>query len=415
MTTSSSRAPLLPDWERASGVLLHPTSLPEGRFGSDALRFIDWLADAGQRWWQVLPLGPPDRHGSPYASASAFAGSPTLLAQPDAAVTLTELEEFIGQHWYWAAGWERHGGIGALQDQVRFDREWGRIRRHAADRGIRVLGDLPFYVAPESADLVDHPDLFALDEIAGVPPDDWSATGQLWSNPVYDWRAMRHERFRWWVERFRREQELFDAIRIDHFRGFVAYWSIPRGSATAELGRWRRGPGLDLFDAVRTELGDLRLVAENLGLITPAVESARRRLGMPGTVVLQFVFTDTLLNPPPRTAATDDVVYTGTHDNDTIVGWWNKASVREHANVDRALEEIGLSEPEPQWKMIRLALHHQAAVCMFPAQDLLGLDSSARMNWPGRPDGNWSWRLEPGMLTSELARRLKDETLRAAR
>jgi 4-alpha-glucanotransferase len=342
-----------------------------------------------------------------------------LLAEPNASVSVSELDEYVGEQWYWAGGWARHGRIGALQDQVRFDREWGRLHRHAHERGIKILGDVPFYVAPDSADFVDHPDLFEADEVAGVPPDDWSSTGQLWANPVYDWPAMRQERFRWWVERFRRVHQLVDAVRIDHFRGFVAFWSIPQGSASAEFGRWRRGPGQELFDTIRSELGNLPLVAENLGVITPAVEALRKRMDIPGTVVLQFTFSESLLNRPPVRAAgdatTDDVVYTGTHDNDTTVGWWRTASEGERMGVDRALAELGFSESEPNWKLIRLALHHPADVCMLPAQDLLGLDSNARMNRPGRPTGNWSWQLAPGALTPELARRLREATVRGLR
>lgn len=400
---------------RSSGVLLHPTSLPGGDLGAEAYRFIDWLAAAGQRWWQVLPLGPPDRSGSPYAGLSAFAGNPGLLSRPDAKVSTTELEEFVGNQRYWIGGWTHVGGRGALEDQVRFEREWSRLRHHAAERGIRILGDIPFYVARGGVDHVEHPMFFKEDQSAGVPPDDWSSTGQLWSSPVYNWNAMALDGFHWWIERFRRLYELVDAVRVDHFRGFVAYWSIPNDSVSAEFGTWRRGPGFKLFDAVHRALGVTPLVAENLGLITPAVEHLRQCLGIPGTIVLQFQFSESLMNRPPRQVSGNNVIYTGTHDNDTSCGWWRHASEQERANVDRMLAAAGIIEAEPHWKLIRLALRHPADLCIIPAQDLLGLGSSARMNHPGRAKGNWRWQLSRGMLTVDLARRIKEETLASSR
>lgn len=396
---------------RSSGVLLHPTSLPGGNLGAEAFRFIDWLVSAGQQWWQVLPLGPPDRFGSPYAGQSAFAGNPGLLARPHAKVTTSELEEFVATQRYWAGGWAHAGGRGALENQVRFEKEWSRLRRHAAENGIRILGDIPFYVARDGADVRDHPSLFEESQSAGVPPDDWSATGQLWSSPVYDWHAMRLDGYRWWIERFRRMYELVDSVRIDHFRGFVAYWSVPRDHRTAEIGTWRKGPGVELFHCVQAELGSLSFVAENLGAITPAVERVRNLLDIPGTVVLQFSFSESMVNRPSRNYSTDAVVYTGTHDNDTSRGWWSRANDRERAHVNHALERLGISEVEPHWKLIRLALHHEANLCVIPVQDLLGLGSSARMNFPGRTRGNWHWQLVPGMLSHDLAIRMRDETL----
>jgi 4-alpha-glucanotransferase len=301
-------------------------------------------------------------------------------------------------------------GKDALENQVRFNREWTRVHQHAADNGVRILGDIPFYVARGGVDHHDHPGLFESDQSAGVPPDDWSSTGQLWDSPVYNWQSMQREGYQWWVERFRRMYQLVDAVRIDHFRGFVAYWSVPRESATAEHGVWRRGPGVKIFDAVHATLGALPLVAENLGMITPAVERLRQHLEIPGTVVLQFVFSESMINEQPRGVSTDNVVYTGTHDNDTCVGWWGHASEDERSNVDRALERAGIVEREPHWKLIQLALHHEANVCIIPAQDILGLGSAARMNVPGRLRGNWRWQLAPGMLSHDLALRLRDET-----
>src|SRR5262245_49137117 len=265
----------MPFDNRSSGVLLHPTSLPGGRLGEDAFRFVDWLHDAGQSWWQILPLGPPDDVGSPYRSASAFAAWPGILADPDAEVTEEEVESFVGRHPYWAGNWAAFAGDHALADQVRFAREWSALRGYARKKRVKLIGDLPIYVAPASADHVADPELFLEDAVAGVPPDDWSDVGQLWGNPLYNWHALRATGYRWWIERFRRTFELVDAARIDHFRGFVAYWAVPAGAKTALEGGWRRGPGHDLFDAVRAELGELPLIAEDLGVITPAVDRLR--------------------------------------------------------------------------------------------------------------------------------------------
>jgi 4-alpha-glucanotransferase len=379
------------------------------------MRFIDWLNQAGQRWWQILPLGPPDRYGSPYAARSAFACSPALLAKPDSRVTTSEVDEFLGEHAYWAEGWSRYGGRGAIENQVRFEREWSQLRTHARERGVQILGDMPFYVARNSADQREHPDLFDADRAAGVPPDDWSATGQLWGNPTYNWRAMRKESFRWWIERFRRTFQLVDAARVDHFRGFVSCWSVPYGNLTAEDGSWRRSPGRELFEAAESELGRPRLAAENLGLITPPVAQLRLDLRIPGTIVLQFVFADAMVNQQRDEPGAENLVYTGTHDNDTTLGWWKSAGAATRQNVEVALAQAGITELAPNWKLVRLALAHPAAVSIISVQDLLGLDSSARLNHPGRSRGNWKWQMRPGMLTSGLARRLRDLTVGASR
>jgi 4-alpha-glucanotransferase len=361
---------------------------------------VDWLAAAGQSWWQILPLGPPDETGSPYAARSAFAASPALLAEPDAPVSRDEVEDFVAGHPFWGADWASFGGD--LADQVRFEREWAAVRAYALDRGVRLIGDLPIYVAPGSADHLAHPELFQVGEVAGVPPDVFSANGQLWGNPLYDWRALRATGYRWWVERFRRALELVDLVRLDHFRGVVAYWSVPAGRKTARAGRWRRAPGRELLEAVRTDLGSLPLVAEDLGLITPAVRRLRDRFELPGMAVLQFAFDGNPRNPYlPRHHRERQLVYTGTHDNDTAVGWY--------------AGQPGLDPAEPHWSLIRIAYESRAAVAIVPAQDVLGLGSEARMNTPGRSAGNWSWRLEPGQLTPEHARRLRALARRATR
>ena len=218
---------------RSSGVLLHVTSLPDGRLGREAYRFVDWLAAAGQSWWQVLPLGPPDRYGSPYKARSAFAAWPGLLAEPRAPVSSAELIDFRERNGWWIEDWERFSRGDAVADQVRFEREWSALQSYALERGVRLLGDIAIYVAPGSADHRAHPELFQEGLVAGAPPDVYSDTGQLWGNPLYEWPAVSRRRYRWWVQRLRRTLELFDLARIDHFRGFVAYWAVPAGARTA--------------------------------------------------------------------------------------------------------------------------------------------------------------------------------------
>ncbi len=365
---------------RASGVLLHPTSLPSGRLDEEAYRFVDWLAEAGQSWWQVLPLGPPDRGGSPYDARSAFAGSPALLAAPRAPVAADEIEAFVAGHPFWIGSWASYSGASAIADQVRFQREWTALRGYASERGIDVLGDLALYVAAEGADWQAFPELFQRGFVSGVPPDYFTRNGQRWGNPLYEWPVLRASGYRWWIERFRRAFELFDLVRVDHFRGFVAYWSIPERHETARHGMWRRGPGRELFDAAAAELGELPLVAEDLGVITPAVERLRDGLGLPGMYVLQF-------HPRVDRHRENAVVYTGTHDNDTAVGWTG----------DRTAS----------WRLIERAFSSRARLAIVPAQDVLGLGSEARMNTPGRAEGNWRWRLRRGQLTARHAARLR--------
>jgi 4-alpha-glucanotransferase len=397
------------DLTRSSGVLLHPTSLPGGRLGEEAYRFVDWLAEAGQSWWEVLPLGPPDEHGSPYRARSAFAGSTALLAQPRAPVSADEIDEFVSRHPYWAGEWAGFAGRGALAGQVRFEREWAALRRYAAERGVRIFGDVPIYVSNAGADFVAHPELFDTRLVAGAPPDAYSDTGQLWGNPTYRWRVARAEGYRWWIERFRRTFELVDLARLDHFRGFVSYWAVPARAKTAKAGRWRRGPGIELFEASRRELGELPLVAEDLGSVTPAVYALRDRLRLPGMVVLQFGFSGSPSSPHrlenhPEHA----VVYTGTHDHDTALGWWSSLTAAQQ-------RATGLDPADPAWSLIELALSSRARLAIVPVQDVLGLGSEARLNTPGRPDGNWKWRLRRGQLTSEHAARLREATSAAER
>ena len=402
---------------RSSGVQLHVTSLPGGRLGAPARAFVDWLAAAGQSWWQMLPLGPPDRHRSPYRARSAFAASRTLLAQPNAPVTLDEEDEFRARQRFWIEDWERFaGGRRALHDQIRFAREWTALREYAREHGVGLIGDLPIYVAPESADHLAHPELFQSGAVAGVPPDSYSSRGQLWGNPLYDWPALQHRRYRWWTERLRRTFELFDLARIDHFRGFVAYWAVPADATDATSGRWMRGPGAAPFEAAGRELGELRLIAEDLGVITPAVTGLRDRLELPGMVVLEWAFDGGEHNPHRLERHRErSVVYTSTHDQEPLAGWWQRLEppVRERALA--AMRSTGIRERDPVWGLLRLAFSSPAQLAMAQAQDVLGLGAQARMNLPGSARGNWRWQLPAGALTPALARRLRAASERSGR
>jgi 4-alpha-glucanotransferase len=403
---------------RSSGVLLHLTSLPGGRLGADAYEFVDWLEAAGQSWWQVLPLNPPDAFGSPYTSASAFATWRGLLAEPDASVSRDELRRFRRRHAYWIEDWESYAGPAATADQVRFEREWGALRRYAAERGVRVIGDIPIYVAEQSADVRAHPDLFCEDLVAGAAPDVSHPEGQLWGQPVYNWREMRRQGYRWWIERFRRTLELTDVARVDHFRGFVAYWAIPAGETDPRKGSWHRGPGTALFQAVEAELGHLPLIGEDLGLITPAVDRVRRELGLLGMRIVGRGFVERHRHRHAVAAHPEDaVVYTGTHDHATVAEWLETASDHDlslvHADLDRAGIEDG---GDLVWAVVRLALSSHARISILPMQDVLELGAPARMNRPGTfGGGNWEWRLEPGQASPEAAERLREATAESRR
>jgi 4-alpha-glucanotransferase len=398
---------------RSSGVQLHPTSLPGGRLGREAFRFVDWLAEAGQTWWQMLPLGPPDRHGSPYKSASAFAAWPGLLADPRAPVRREAELDFRERNAYWIEDWARRGSIA---DQVRFDREWAALRAYAGSAGVRLIGDVPIYVAPGSVDHRTHPELFRDDAVAGTPPDAYTDKGQLWGNPLYDWPALQRRGYRWWTERLRRTFELYDLVRIDHFRGFCAYWAVPRGARHALGGRWQRGPGRAPFDAAAQELGELPVIAEDLGVITPAVTRLRQSLGFPGMAVLQFGFGsgDPKNVHTPANHREDTVVYTGTHDNDTVLGWYSSLPAGVRLEVEQAIDAADVREQQPQWSLIRLAHASPSRIAMVQMQDVLGLGSEARMNTPGSAAGAWKWRLDR-LPTAAQARRLREVTEAAER
>jgi 4-alpha-glucanotransferase len=362
----------------------------------------------------VLPLGPPDRARSPYKARSAFAAWPGFIADRSAPVSAAEASAFREKHAAWIEDWAAFaGGVRAVNDQVRFDREWASLRSYAADRGVRLIGDVPIYVAPGSADHVAHPELFRDDVVAGAPPDYFTAKGQLWGNPIYDWPALQRRAYRWWVERFRRVFDLFDLARIDHFRGFVAYWAIPRDAPDARPGRWVRGPGRAPFDAATAVLGELPIIAEDLGVITPPVVRLRDELGYPGMVVLQFAFSPDDPNSPHDVFRHHEhqVLYTGTHDNDTLRGWYEGLSPARVA----LLRAAGVRSRTPWWDLIAIAQKSPARLCMLQVQDVLGLGNEARMNLPGTATGNWRFQLEPGQLTRRHAKRLRELTEDAGR
>jgi 4-alpha-glucanotransferase len=458
--------------ERASGILLHPTSLPGaggiGDLGDEAYRFADWLAEAGQKIWQVLPLGPVGYGESPYQLFSAFAGNPMLVALragtgdrgPGAGGARVEFESVVpgkmsalremgaggrgpgaGEEFPWLdafarfmalkganggkAWWEWDPAVRADTAEVEFQkgvqaeffRQWCALKRYCNDRGIKIMGDLPIYVAKDSADVWARPELFRFDVVAGVPPDYFSATGQLWGNPIYRWDRMKEEGYGWWVERVRAALTMFDVVRVDHFRGFEAYWEVPAEDATAVNGRWVKGPGAELFRVLRRELGELPIVAENLGVITPAVEAIREEFGLPGMAVLQFAFGKDPQGASfqPHNYPRNVAAYTGTHDNDTVMGWWRSEggdSTRTAEDVAaeklKARKYLGLAGesacPTMNWVMIRELMKSVADTVVFPMQDVLGLGSEARMNTPSTASGNWRWRMTERARREDAAR-----------
>jgi 4-alpha-glucanotransferase len=325
-----------------------------------------------------------------------------------------EIRALRRRHAYWIDDWiDYSGNAGEAATQVRFEREWKALRAYAGERGVRIIGDLPLYVARKSADVDAHPELFDLKLAAGVPPDLFSVTGQLWGNPTYRWPAHRAEGYRWWIERFRRSAQLFDLTRVDHFRGLVGYWAVRAGNKTAVHGRWRRSPGKALFDAVRGELGALSLIAEDLGYITPPVQRLREELGAPGMHILQWAFRVGRSHPEALANHREyAIVYTGTHDNDTAAGWWNWAPDRVRARVDEERSLAGIAATDPAWVMTELTLSSRSRLSIVQAQDVLSLGSEARMNTPSTIGMNWRWRLESGELTADHAARLREATRR---
>lgn len=486
---------------RSAGLLLHPTSLPGpygiGDLGPPAYGWIDTLAQAKQRWWQILPLGPTGYGDSPYQAFSAFAGNPFLVSPqylredglldggdldgvqfPAQRVDFGPVIEFKNR--LLARAWQNfgtgrapklrslfdsfvreHGGwledyalFMALKDanggrswqewptearrrdpaflrqartehadtvglhqfrQFLFFRQWQAVRDYAARRNIRIIGDIPIFVSPDSADVWANPGLFLLDAdrrptvVAGVPPDYFSDKGQMWGNPLYNWEAMRETRFGWWVKRFRALMGQFDLVRLDHFRGFEAYWEVPAGRPDAIVGRWVKAPGKELLTTLRDELGQLPILAEDLGVITKEVAALRNDFGLPGMRVLQFAFPDTASNPfLPHNYEQNTVVYTGTHDNDTTRGWYSAATDHEKDHLRRYLARDG---SDVAWDLIRTAWSSVADYAIAPLQDVLNLGTEARMNFPGRPEGNWCWRFLPEQLNAGILARIADLTV----
>jgi 4-alpha-glucanotransferase len=486
---------------RSSGVLLHPTSLPgphgSGDLGASAYHFVDWLAGAGQRLWQLLPLGGIGPGNSPYMSSSAFAGNVLLidlmeLAQRGllyddelvseknfkdleinfskvvpwrmeklalAAQRFVELgnadeqRDFLQfkaeQAWlnnyalfktldevYEHKDWNTWPSSLAnrnktaldevrLQHEARvhfweftqwcFFRQWGKLRSYANSKNIKIIGDAPIFIAFQSAEVWARPELFELDAenkptvIAGVPPDFFSATGQRWGNPLYKWAAHKQEGYAWWIERIRHTFSLVDTVRIDHFRGFVDYWEIQASEPTAINGRWVKGPGIELFNAIQEQLGDLSVIAEDLGIITNEVDDLRKNLNFPGMRILHFAFGGDSSNAYlPHNYETNTVVYTGTHDNNTTLGWWLEASAHEkhHAKQYLGVESETDIELSIHWKLIASACASVARTAIHPMQDILGLDGTHRMNLPGVGEGYWQWRFQWEQVLPEHAQTL---------
>ncbi len=488
---------------RSSGILLHPTSFPSpfgiGDLGAQAYRFIDFLKESYQQYWQVLPLGPTGFGNSPYMCYSAMAGNPLLISleklRDDGLLSDEDLAnypqlppervdyqqvaenkipllqkacanfknnatperqqafaEFCQSKAYWlddyalfmalkndqhSASWHTwEEGLAKRQPealeaaqrrlvgeifyhrflQYEFFRQWSELKHYANENGIHIIGDIPIYVAHDSADVWGHPDIFCLDKetgeaasMAGVPPDYFSATGQLWGNPVYDWEELQKREFKWWIQRFEAMLDYVDIIRIDHFRGFESFWAVPQGEETAINGEWIKAPGEELFETIRQKLGTLPVLAEDLGIITPEVEALRDQFEFPGMKVLHFAFGSDPANPfLPFNLPRNCVIYTGTHDNDTTVGWFNNISDYERHNL--SLYMGCFSADGIHWDLIRLALSSVGNMAIIPLQDILGLGTEARMNFPSKAEGNWEWRYNPEALTPELRDKLNNLT-----
>jgi 4-alpha-glucanotransferase len=497
------------NFPRSSGILLHISSLPAahgiGDLGPSAHEFVDFLAQSGQKIWQVLPLSPTGYGDSPYQCFSAFAGNPLFIDlfelrdrgllsahdltsapslsqdqveydrvnrfkqellhkaataflaesdQPDRAAFnafrlanhdwLDDYALFMASKrvhkdvaWvHWDAG-IRDRNPAVLQEwrdrlsseiefhkfvQFEFSRQWEKVRAHCQRLGIRVMGDIPIYVAHDSADVWAHPELFRLDPqgrptaVAGVPPDYFSATGQLWGNPLYRWDVSAKTGHHWWIERVHASLKLFDLMRLDHFRGFEAFWEVPASALTSDAGRWAKGPGAEFFQTLLSALHDLPFVAENLGVITPEVEGLRKQFGFPGMSLLQFAFGNDPQGPSfrPHNYSRELVAYTGGHDNDTTVGWWTSSGVGESTRTPEDIRKehdftrayLGFENEPVNWVFIRAVLASTANIAIIPLQDVLGLGSEARMNLPGTISGNWRWRYRPDALTKEVSQQL---------
>jgi len=480
---------------RASGILLPISSIPSpygiGTFSKEAYEFVDFLEEAGQTYWQILPLGPTGYGDSPYQSFSTFAGNPYYIdldelieegyltrkqcekcdwggnekyvdyekiylsrfkvlrtAFKNSKIEADqEFQRFVEENGYWLEDYALYmavkdslGGISWSEwdedirlrrekalvsyrkqlkeeilfykfQQYLFVKQWTKLKKYANEKGIKIIGDIPIYVAYDSADSWANPALFQFDEnglptgVAGCPPDAFSATGQLWGNPLYRWDYHRKTGYAWWVKRIAYCYKLYDIVRIDHFRGFDEYYNIPYGDKTAEFGRWEKGPGYELFKTLKEELGNLPVIAEDLGFLTPSVIKLVKRTGYPGMKILQFAFdaseeSDYL----PHNYTANSVVYTGTHDNDTTVSWYRTLKRSERSFAKRYLNIRG--SKEVQWEFIRAALASVSDTAIIPMQDYLGLGGEARMNMPSTLGDNWKWRMVKGQISPELAERI---------
>lgn len=505
------------NYERACGIILHPTSLPGpdgiGDLGPEAYRWVNFLEASGCSLWQVLPLAPTGYGDSPYQTFSAFAGnpymvSPALLLEDglltrasladrpefpaghvdfgeviqwklkllqraydrfvkDKPASLTgEFQDFQEQERDWLddyalfaaikqdnnyAPWNQWPEPLRLRDaaaldafhkahvpeittikfmQFLFFRQWDALHKYANEKGISIIGDIPIFVAFDSSDAWANKELFYIDAsgqasvVAGVPPDYFSPTGQLWGNPLYRWSVHKASGYAWWIKRVRATLRSVDIIRMDHFRGFSGYWEVPMGMPTAEIGRWVQGPGADLFITIEQALGALPILAEDLGEITQDVIDLRDQFGLPGMKILQFAFQSNAHDPfLPHNYPANCVAYTGTHDNDTVTGWFSTAPEKERDFCRRYLARSG---DDIAWDMIRAVWGSVAVFALAPMQDVLSLGTEARMNYPGHPSGNWTWRMPADAMSDSLAARLreqsrlynrlsKDETPQAAR
>jgi 4-alpha-glucanotransferase len=497
---------------RASGILLHPTSLPGrygiGDLGSEAYRFVDFLAAARQTYWQILPLGPTGFGDSPYQCFSAFAGNPLMISPEmlieDGLITEADLadmpefvehkvdfggvynwknlllprayagfyhttsvdlrgkfETFCQENEFWLDDYALYKAIKIAQGQIAwyewpaelklrdpdairqaheqlydavqaekfyqfiFFRQWFSVKTYANRKGIRIIGDIPIFVAADSADVWCNQPKFKLNPdgtakvVAGVPPDYFSKTGQLWGNPIYDWDAMKADDFRWWIARVASTLQTVDVVRVDHFRGFAASWEVPGKDETAENGRWVDVPGKELFIALKRSLGDLAIIAEDLGVITPDVEELRDGFGYPGMRILQFAFGGDAKNHDlPHNYIKNCVAYTGTHDNDTTVGWYNSqagaGSTRDAKEISRehdfCLQYLDSDGSEIHWDLIRAVWSSVADTAIAPMQDILGIGTEGRMNLPASTSGNWHWRMTQDSISPEITARIKELT-----
>ena len=487
--------------DRSSGVIMHISSLPGkygiGTFGEEAYKFGDFLKEAGQKYWQILPLGPTSFGDSPYQSFSAFAGNPYfidfdllrkdgLLEKEDyesvdfgsneedidygiifrnkmkvlrkayensKSKDIKELKLFIEEEDAWLDDYALYMSVKnsfdlrswqtwdedirlrkpeamfkykeELKDdisywkflQFEFFKQWTKLKTYLNELGIEIIGDMPIYVAEDSADVWANPDAFMLDKetlrplkVAGCPPDIFSATGQLWGNPIYDWNHMEKDHYKWWIDRIRQSFKIYDVLRIDHFKGFESYWSIPYGDKTAENGEWVKGPGIKVFNAIKDALGDVNIITEDLGTLTEETIKLRNDTGYPGMKILTFAFDSDYNNPfLPHNYDKNFIVYTGTHDNDTVRGWMEKTGEKEY--VEKAIEYLKLTEEEGySWGFIRSAWSSVADIAIAQMQDFLDLGNSARMNLPSTLGINWRWRMKARAYDNKLAKRMKEMT-----